>query len=317
MHDNLRMVLTGAIGSADVLESGHHTIRVAWMGRPLQGFTWAHRMPPTSCRDCGMPLDLCIVSSNAMFFVMRLLLTACTLFDAVEFAPGRCVFRIKGDATETQVEQVHTAMEVYCGYRSLSDAGLEALFAEFTRAPVQMQGTAGFLHLATITWLLLHEIGHALQDEAGRVPLAGFFLSQQNLTLDPDRQTHWLDELSADFTASYILASAAAGHYARTHPDLADAEQAGKDTGFGAGILTLRIFELYEGYEVGRRTFAGERDIARAVDYKTHPPMRLRVHFLEWFGKHFAHLNPVMVEPWQEALFLLYAEYVERHPMPD
>jgi hypothetical protein len=316
MLDNLEMVLSSAIGSANLLSGQHHSVRVAWIGRPGERFTWAQRLT-LACSECHREVDLFVISSNAMFFLLRVLLTASTLFVKMRIEEGKTVFNYT-DATDEQVAQVHAAMEIYRGHRELSDEGLKELFESFSKVPdVRLQGAAAFLYTGTVAWLLLHEIGHAIGERAGAAPQARQYLdAQKQMSLDPQRKDRWLDELSADLHATHLLAGAAANHLARSRRDVTNHDQAARDTGFGSGVVALAVFELFEGYDAGKRAIT-EKEIARAVEFRTHPPMRLRQHFLEVCGKAAGGVNPTMIEPWRKVLHCLFADYVDRHPMPE
>ena len=58
------------------------------------------------------------------------------------------------------------------------------------------------MYQATVTWLLLHEVGHAIGDMTGLAPPARWFLDALPFALDEERYKRWADELSADFNAS-------------------------------------------------------------------------------------------------------------------
>lgn len=305
MLDNLRMVLTSTLGNADILSGARYQVKVAYIHQATDRFTWAQRMH-VNCPTCSERLELFIITSNSMFFLLRLLLIASALFVAVERKDQKAIFTFK-DASDDMVEQVHAAMEIYRGRRELTDATMNELFGAFGQVPDKyLQGDAAALYGITVIWLLFHEIGHALNDQSGIAPPASAYLNAQQLTeLNPQRRQRWLEELSADVTASWLLMGATPNR------------NKARDIGFGGGVVALSVFELYEGYDIGKRAIAGEKDAATAIEFRTHPPMRMRQHFLETTAKMLGGLDESSIEPWRRVLQSLFADYVDRYPMPD
>ena len=316
MLDNLHLVLAGSIGSVAALDGEFHSVRVAWIGHADDRFTWAKQLR-VECVQCRATLTLCVVTSNAMFFLMRVLLTAAMSFESVRAEPGRTIFRLQRDASPRQLGQLHAAMEVYRGHQPLTDAGLEELIQDFLQTvPSGVQAAARALHLATITWLLLHELGHHVTDQAGISPFARQYLSSSGLILQPGREAAWLDELSADLTACHLLAGAVAEKH-RPLLGEREANRAGLDLGFGAGIVALVVFELYEGYDAGRRSISGATDVTRDIAFAKHPPMLHRQQFLAVCAKAAGGINPTITNPWRHALTSLFADYVDHYPIPE
>jgi hypothetical protein len=160
--------------------------------------------------------------------------------------------RIRPNAGDELISQVHTAMQMYRARTELSADGLADLEQLFAAAPYPVTRATETMYQATVTWLLLHEVGHAIGDMAGLAPPARWFLDALPFALDEERYKRWADELSADFNASRHLAGALRKQLSNisSRPAL-DLEQAAWSLGFGAGIVALAAFELYQEYDAG------------------------------------------------------------------
>ena len=143
-----------------------------------------------------------ILSSNAMHYLLRLLQTAVALFETELEQSGRTAVRIRPNAGDELISQVHTAMQMYRARTELSADGLADLEQLFAAAPYPVTRATETMYQATVTWLLLHEVGRAIGDMAGLAPPARWFLDALPFALDEERYKRWADELSADFNAS-------------------------------------------------------------------------------------------------------------------
>jgi hypothetical protein len=313
MRNNLKMVLNGTLGSSRMFDAEDMIVRVGWVAIPGELFTWSQRLQH-GCPACGRTTDLIFLSSNAMFYLLRLLQTAAALFVAVPDDSGRPLVRCRSEASDDLIHQVHLAMEIYRGHRELSPAGLGELSRLFGTAPNPAQLAAAEMYHATVAWMLMHEVGHTV----GPAPQARRYLDAQSLPLDPGRATRWIDELSSDINASTLLSVAFAARSESAESAGPDALMRGWNLGFGGGVVALMAFELYEGYDAGARATSRERDGSKALAFRTHPPLRYRQHFLETTrGPSGTPLNPDVIRPWRESFDVLFSEYVDRYPIPD
>jgi len=161
MRNNLKMVLNGTLGSSRMLDAEDMIVRVGWVAIPGELFTWSQRLQH-GCPACGRTTDLIFLSSNAMFYLLRLLQTAAALFVAVPDDSGRPLVRCRSEASDDLIHQVHLAMEIYRGHRELSPAGLGELSRLFGTAPNPAQLAAAEMYHATVAWMLMHEVGHTV-----------------------------------------------------------------------------------------------------------------------------------------------------------
>lgn len=319
------MILSVSVRSSIVLHTNNTAVRVARLDNLYQGFTWAERIP-TICSRCRLPLSLVVLTSNSMLFILRMLFIATTLFDTVDTTPNLFRFRLKSDATEAQIEELHRGMQMYRGCSAITEDGFPWLRDQFSRAAEPIQGYGHHLYHSNVTWLLLHELAHAnkqafelnINDPTGRLlNPAELFFKHCNLDLDSERRAAWQDELSADLGASWVLAHKLDKSFINAPPDRSAAERVGKVEGFTAGILTTLSFELPEAYEAGKAIGDKWEAIAQSWAYRSHPPLGMRSYFLQWFAERILELDLPMVKPWKDALSLLFAEYVDRYPLPD
>ena len=134
-----------------------------------------------------------ILSSNAMHYLLRLLQTAVALFETELEQSGRTAVRIRPNAGDELISQVHTAMQMYRARTELSADGLADLEQLFAAAPYPVTRATETMYQATVTWLLLHEVGHAIGDMAGlappaRLPLPPWATRRRRLNVEAGRR---------------------------------------------------------------------------------------------------------------------------------
>jgi hypothetical protein len=325
MEDNLEMILRVAVRSSIPLQTSNTAVRVARLDSPDHGFTWAQRIP-TTCSRCRLSLSLVVLTSNSMLFILRMLYIATTLFETVETTPSLYRYRLKSNVTEAQIEELHRGMQMYRADVSITEEGIPWLHDQFLRTADTIQGYGRQLYSSNVTWLLLHELAHAdkqafelnIRDPGGHLQNAAeLFFKHCHLDLDLDRRAAWQDELSADLGASWVLAHKLDKSFINATHYQSAAERVGKVEGFTAGVLTTLSFELYEAYEAGKVIGDNWEAIAQSGEYRSHPPLGMRSYFLRWFAERVLKLDLPMVKSWKDALNLLFAEYVDRYPLPD
>jgi hypothetical protein len=315
MQSTLEAMLQSSLGTTKILEGTTHTVKVAWVGTTGDGFTWGYHIE-RACDTCGTVLHLYVLTANAMFFLLRVLFAASRSFVSVTFEGDGMRIRCLDHITDTQVEEVQAALQMYRSRTPLSSEGIAKLVSNTLGGNKKVSNAAAKLHHGNVIWLLLHEIGHAVGPLKAPDGLAQNFIEHRAAGIEPGRAKRWREELSADFNASHVLMFAAQGFRMRTDPDLSSSLQYGKDVGFISGLLVLQIFQIYELHDSGARASRLERDARRAIEFHSHPPVSYRMDFLAGAagGRHT--LCGGLLEPWQTVLCMLRDQHAIRYPPP-
>lgn len=321
MLQNLAMTLLSSIGSSEMLRSPGNTTRVAFLPVYNQQFKWG-AFKPVKCEACGTDRCLTIVTANAMFFLMRVLFTTATRIRRIDVEGERTHISVGRHVLPVHVAELELAMSAYRGEFDQAapptlDAAAELFFREATP---EARSVVWNLYSAAVSWLIFHELGHALDADMRRIvglganPRAIMFLDSQGLALSPARRTWWLEEYSADVQASTRLMNAIAGHAIHMGVPPERAKAAAIDLGWGGAILALQAFSLPETYEAG---LAAVRRGAHLSAFVRHPPMHFRQACLHWASRSYGVINQETLDLLIDIMSQTFQAFAEKHPIPE